>query len=82
MSDRPAGGVTPEELGQSEEWRWKGLMDRTASRFLGAEVRPWAVPMVWVSRADDGHPVVGPCDTDSRLQSLISDARGGEEGPS
>ena len=26
MSDRPAGGVTPEELGQSEEWRWKGLI--------------------------------------------------------
>lgn len=70
MSDRPAGGVTPGELGQSEERRWKGLMDRTASRFLGAEGRPWAIPMVWVSRADDGHPVVGPCDTVSRLQSL------------
>lgn len=82
MSDRPAGGVTPEELGQSEEWRWKGLMDRTGSQFLGAEVGPCAVPaLVWVSRAGDGHPVVGPCDTVSRLRSLVSDAGGGVGGP-
>lgn len=42
-SDRTAGGVTPEELGQTEEWSWKGLVDRTGSQFLGAEVGPWTV---------------------------------------
>lgn len=58
VSDRPVGGVT-RELGQSEE-RAAGRASWTERPpvLLGAEGRPWAIPMVWVSRADDGHPVV------------------------
>ena len=48
---------------------------------------PWSrggtldrLPQLWVSRAGDGHPGVGPRGTISRLWSLVPDA-GGMRGP-
>lgn len=69
--------------GVRPDWSGAGRASWTERAPISLEQR-WdldCLPQLWVSRAGDDHPVMGPPGTISRLRSLVPDAGGGEGAP-